>query len=118
MIGRGHIEIDARDESEIAAVLMSLKKEMTAVIVALCGATGIMIKNQISVFVRLGASASAQVSEFRDYSRGIFQCIDALDDKSSAKLGREYTVGDHHRIGRGNATYSFIETPHVVRGSV
>ncbi len=38
---------------------MSLKKEMAAVIVALCGATGIMIQNEISVFIRLSATAIA-----------------------------------------------------------
>ena len=58
MIGTRHIEIDARDVSEIAAVLMSLKKEMAAIIVARRGATRIMIKNKISVFIRLGATAS------------------------------------------------------------
>ena len=63
MIGRGHIEIDARDVSQIAAVLMSLKKEMAAIIVASRGATRIMIKNQISVFIRL--RATRRCSDFR-----------------------------------------------------
>ena len=56
MVGTRHIEIDARDVSEIAAVLMSLKKEMAPVIVVRRGATRIMIQNEISVFIRLGAS--------------------------------------------------------------
>src|SRR5690242_17347518 len=33
MIGTRHIQVDARDVSEIATVLMSLKKEMPAIIV-------------------------------------------------------------------------------------
>ena len=88
MIGRRHIEIDARDVSEIAAVLMSLKKEMAAVIVVRRGATGIMIKNEISVFIRLSATASAQVSESRDHARGILEQIDAFGDESRSKLRR------------------------------
>ena len=92
MIGRGHIEIDARDISEIAAVLMSLEKEMAAIIVVRRGATGIMIKNQIRVFVRLSATASAQVSELRDYARGILQRIEAFDDEPGPKLWRQDAV--------------------------
>ena len=62
MIGMRHIEIDARDVSAISISVrhfMSLKKEMPAVIIALCGATGIMIQNEISVFIRLSATAIA-----------------------------------------------------------
>src|SRR5262249_49605066 len=33
MVGAGHIEVDTRDVSEIAAVLVSLKKKMAAIIV-------------------------------------------------------------------------------------
>ena len=56
MVGTRHIEIDARDVSEIAAVLMSLKKEMAPVIVVRRGATGIVIQNEIGVFIWLSAS--------------------------------------------------------------
>ena len=110
MIGRCHIEIDARDVSEIAAVLMSLEKEMAAIIVARRGATGIMIKNEISVFVRLSATASAQVSELRDYARGILEQIEAFDDEPGSKFRRKDIVGDHDWIGRGHATYVLLKT--------
>jgi hypothetical protein len=63
MIGIRHIEVDARDVSEIAAVLMSLKQEMAAIIIARRGTTRIMIQNEISIFVRLSASAIAKVPE-------------------------------------------------------
>ena len=43
MIGTCHIEIDSRDVSEVAAVLMSLKKEMPAIIIPSRGTTRIMI---------------------------------------------------------------------------
>src|SRR5690242_17907811 len=43
MIGTRHIEVDARDVREIAAVLVSLEEEMPAIIVARRGATRIMI---------------------------------------------------------------------------
>ena len=49
MSGTRHIQVDARDVSEIAAVLMSLKQEMPAIIVVRRGATRIMIKYEISV---------------------------------------------------------------------
>ena len=86
MIGSGHIKIDARDVSEIAAVLMSLKKEMPAIIIASRGATGIMIKNEISVFIRLGASAIAQIAESRDHARWVLEQIEALIDEPGGKL--------------------------------
>jgi hypothetical protein len=63
MIGICHIEIDARDVSEIAALLMSLKEEMPAIIVVRRRTTRIVIKNEISVFVRLSATAIAKVPE-------------------------------------------------------
>jgi hypothetical protein len=63
MIGIRHIKIDARDVSEIAAVLMSLKQEMAAIIIARRGTTRIMIQNEISILVRLSASAIAKVPE-------------------------------------------------------
>ena len=59
MVGTRHIEIDARDVSEIAAVLMSLKKEMPAIIVVRRGTTRIMIQNEISVLIRLSVSSIA-----------------------------------------------------------
>ena len=65
---------------------MSLKKEMPAVIIVLRGATGIMIQNEISVFIRLGATAIAQVSESRDQARGVFKQIDALGDEPRSKF--------------------------------
>ena len=89
MIGTRHIEIDARDVSEIAAVLMSLKKEMPAIIVASRRATGIMIKNQIRVFIRLSATASAQVAESRDHARWILKQIEAFDRQGRSKLRRK-----------------------------
>src|SRR5439155_24920929 len=58
-IGTGHIQVDTCDVSEIAAVLMSLKEEMPAIIIVRCGATRIMIQNEISVFIRLGESSIA-----------------------------------------------------------
>jgi hypothetical protein len=66
MIGIRHIEIDACDVSEIVGVFVSLKKEMATIIEARGWATRIMIKNEISVFVRLGATAIAEVPELRD----------------------------------------------------
>ena len=86
MIGTRHIEIDARDVSEIAAVLMSLKKEMPAIIIARRGATRIVIQNEISVFIRLGATAIAQVAESRDHARWVLEQIDALGDEPGGKL--------------------------------
>jgi hypothetical protein len=59
---------------------MSLKKEMAAIIVALRGATGIMIKNQVSVFVRLSATAIAEISESRNYARRVLEQVHAFDD--------------------------------------
>jgi hypothetical protein len=59
MVGMSHIEINARDVSEVAAVLMALKKEVPAVIIARRWATRIMIQNEIGVFVRLSATAIA-----------------------------------------------------------
>ena len=58
-IGICHIEVNARDVSEIAGVLMSLKKEMAAVIVVMRRTTRVMIHDEISVFIRLSANASA-----------------------------------------------------------
>ena len=52
---------------------MSLKKEMPSIIVAGRRATRIMIQNEVSVFIRLGATAIAQVSESRDQARGILE---------------------------------------------
>ena len=66
---------------------MSLEKEMAAIIVARRRATRIMIKNQIGVFVRLGAIAIAQVSESRDYARGILERIAALYDEPGPNSG-------------------------------
>ena len=66
MIEIRYIKIDARDVSEIVAVLVSLEKEMPAIIVARRGTTRIMIENEISVFVRLGATTVAEVSESRN----------------------------------------------------
>ena len=86
MIGTGHIEIDARDVSEIAAVLMSLKKEMPAVIVALRGATRIMIQNEISVFIRLSATATAQISKPCDHARGVFEQIHPFSNQSREQI--------------------------------
>jgi hypothetical protein len=66
MIGIRDIEIDARDVSQIAAVFMSLKKEMPPVIVVSRRTTRIMIQNEISVFIGLSATAIAKISESRD----------------------------------------------------
>ena len=41
MIGRRDIKIDARDVSEVAAVLMPLKKKMPAIIIARVGPPGL-----------------------------------------------------------------------------
>jgi hypothetical protein len=68
MIRIRHIEIDARDVSEIAAVLVSLEQEMTAIIVARRGTTRIMIQNEISVFVRLSATAIVQIAKACDHA--------------------------------------------------
>ena len=68
VIGARYVEIDARNVGEISAILVSLKKEMAAIIVTFCRATRIMIENQVSVFVRLGAATSAQVAELRDHT--------------------------------------------------
>jgi hypothetical protein len=70
VIGIRYIKIDARDVSEIVAVLVSLEKEMPAIIVARRGTTRIMIENEISVFVRLGATTVAEVSESRNEPEG------------------------------------------------
>src|SRR5882757_431727 len=86
VIGTRHIQVDSCDVSEIAAVLMSLKEEMPAIIVVRSGATGIMIQNEISVFIRLCESSIAYASELRDQARGILEQIDAFDDQSRSKL--------------------------------
>jgi hypothetical protein len=93
MIGIRHIEIYARDISEIVGVLVALKKEMPAIIVVRRGTTGIMIKNEISVFVRLCVCAIAQVSKLRDQARGIFQQIEALGDQPAVNSG-DKTLGE------------------------
>src|ERR1700746_2716046 len=99
MVGTRHIAIEARHVSEVTAVLMSLEEEMAAVIVVRGGATRIMIQNEIGVFVRLSASAIAQVAEFRNQARGIFEQIDAFSDQSRSKFRRIGVVGDRDWIG-------------------
>jgi hypothetical protein len=59
MIRIRHIEINARNMSEIAAVLVPLKQEMPPILVVRRGTTGIVIKNKVRVFIRLGATAIA-----------------------------------------------------------
>src|SRR5581483_2508573 len=86
VIGIRHIEINARNVSEIIAVLMSLKQETAPIIVAWRGTTWIMIENKIGVFIRLGATALSQVSEARDHARWIFEQIGALLDEPGSKL--------------------------------
>ena len=59
MVGTRNIEVDARDVSEIAAVLMPLKEEMPAIIVIRRGATRIMIQNEVGVLIRRSVSSIA-----------------------------------------------------------
>ena len=59
MIWIRHVEINARDVSEIAAVLVSLEKEMPAIIIVRRRPTWVMIQDEISVFIRLSATAIA-----------------------------------------------------------
>ena len=47
----GHVQIDASDIGQIAAVFMSLEDEMPPIIVARCRAAGIAVKDQIEVLV-------------------------------------------------------------------
>ena len=65
---------------------MSLKKEMPAIIIVRRGATRIMIQNEISVFIRLSATAIAEISELRDQARGILEQIDAFDDQCREQI--------------------------------
>ena len=99
MVGTRDIEIDARDVSEITAVLVSLKKEMATVIVVGRGATRIVIQNEISVFIRLGASSAAQVSKPRDHARGVFEQIHPFGNESRSKFRRIDIVADRDWIG-------------------
>src|SRR5262249_47705022 len=81
MIRMRHVQIDSRYVSAVRISvrhLMPLKQEMPAVIVAFCRATGIMIKNQISVFIRLGTTAVAEISESRNHARGVLEQIHAF----------------------------------------
>ena len=59
MVGTCHIQVDPRDVSEIAAVLVSLEEEMPPIIIVRRGATRVMIENEIIVLVRLSVSAIA-----------------------------------------------------------
>jgi hypothetical protein len=62
MIRVRHIKIDARDVGAIGISVghfMPLKKEMPAIIIVRRRATRIVIQNEISVFVRLSATAIA-----------------------------------------------------------
>ena len=118
MVGTRHIQIDARHVSEVTAVLMSLTKEMAAVIVVRCRTTRIMIQNEISVFIRLSVSAIAQMSELRDYTGWIFEQINAFYDQRRSKFRRIDIVGDRHWIGCGHTGHSFIENPQLVGGSL
>ena len=61
---------------------MSLKKEMPSIVVTGRRATRIMIQNEVRVFIRLGSTAIVQVSESRDWARGILEQIAALLDES------------------------------------
>ena len=66
MIGVRDIEIDSREVSAVGISVrhfMSLKKEMPAIIIVRRRATRIMIQNEISVFIRLSATAIAEIAE-------------------------------------------------------
>ena len=56
MVGTPYIQIDACDVSEIAAVLMPLKEKMPPIIIARCGATRIVVQNEVGVLIRLSIS--------------------------------------------------------------
>ena len=57
-LGVRHVEIDARNVSEIIVVFLCLKEEVPAIIVAIRGAARIMIEYEIGVFIRLSAGHS------------------------------------------------------------
>ena len=71
-----------------------------------------MIKNQISVFVRLSASAMLRFPNCVITPED-FEQIDAFDDQRRSKFRRIDVVGDRHWIGCRHTAYSFVENPHV-----
>src|SRR5689334_7942832 len=117
MIRMGHIEIDAGYVSAVSIPvwhLMSLEQKMPAIIVAFRRATGIMVQNEVSVFIRFSATAIAEISESRNHTRWVLEQIHALLDQVGSKFGRIGIVGDRDRIGFRHTAHFLVENPHVV----
>ena len=86
MVGIRHIEINARNMSEITGVFMSLKEKTPAIVVAIRRTARIVIEYEVSVFIRLSATTIVQVAERRDHARWVFEQIDALGDETGGKF--------------------------------
>lgn len=126
MIGVGDIEVDASDIYEVVAILVPLEEEVTAVIVFDRGTTGIVIKNEISVLVRLRprsrvtdpADCVSQITKASDRARGILEQIEALLLQVQSELFGQDVVGDDNWICLRHALDTLAEDADLARGSL
>lgn len=111
-IGIGYVKVDPRDVGEIIAVLVSLKKEMPAIVKARLRAARVLIEYQIGILVRFGFGrfdrldgGVVQKAEISDDSGRIFECIDPLCDKAQREVWwEEVAPMSDASVGAGNAT--------------
>jgi hypothetical protein len=86
------VEIDASNIGEVISVLVALKEKAAAVIEMRSRAAGIVVEDEIGIFIRLGRSSITQKAELRDDTGGILQKVRSARDLLKREAVRQYVV--------------------------
>jgi len=94
------VEIDPGNVGKVIAVLMTLEKEVAAVVVAWRRPARVAFKDKVSILVRLSFSRFdrlrrkiIEIAKLRDYARWVLKRVGALGDLDEGELVQDSRVG-------------------------